>query len=177
MSIDIIKESIKDYAKDIRINIGNVVNPEISQGLTEKQIYGCALSVAMSLSDKFLTTQLLSAGETIISTQDIEGIKTAVSLMAMNNIYYRTIHLAEDAELSNRPAGLRMTMMTKSGIDGKDFEIYSLAISAITGCGMCIKSHTAKLKSEGLSLEGIQSTIKIAAVIHAASKSIKLESL
>lgn len=177
MSIDIIKESIQDYAKDTRINIGNVLNPEISTGLSEKQIYGCALSVAITLNNHFLTKQLLSASQNLLTEQDMKGIKTAVSLMAMNNIYYRSIHLAEDEELSKRPAGLRMTMMASSGIDAKDFEIYSLALSTVTGCGMCIKSHTAKLKSEGLSVEGLQSIIKIAAVIHATHKSLLLKKI
>ena len=177
MSIDIIKESLKDYAKDTRINIGNVLTPEGAPGLSEKQIFGSALSVAMSLADSFLVKQLLAAGENILSEQDINGVKIAVSLMGMNNIYYRTIHLAEDQDLSQRPAALRMTMMAKPGIDGKDFEIYSLAISAITGCGMCIKSHSQKLKQEGLPVEGIQSAIRIASVIHAAHKSLNIEKL
>ena len=175
MSIDVIKESIKDYAKDIRINLENVLSPEGSPGLSEKQILGSAISVAMSVQNGFLVRQLISASENILSEQDLTGIKTAVSLMGMNNIYYRSIHLAEDDELSKRPAALRMTMMIKHDIDSKDFEIYSLAISAIAGCGVCLKSHTQKLKQEGVLAESIQSVIRIASVIQATHQSLSLE--
>lgn len=175
MSVDIIKESLKDYAKDIRINIGNVLSEESAPGLNEKQIYGSALSVAMSINDSFLVKQLSLASENLLSEQDILGIKTAVVLMGMNNVYYKAVNLSEDSELLNKPAALRMTMMVKHGIDPTDFEIYSLAISTISGCGMCIKSHSQKLKQEGLSIDGIQSIIRIAAVIQAANKALNLE--
>ena len=175
MSLENIKQALPDYAKDLRINLDNVLNPENSVGLTEKQIFGSCLSAAMAVKSSFLIESLLQASEGILSEKDLEGIKTAVSLMGMNNAYYRSIHLAEDEELSKRPAGLRMTMMLKHGVDQKDFEIYSLAVSCLSGCGMCIKSHSAKLKQEGLSLSAIQSVIKISAVIQGCNQSLNLD--
>jgi len=175
MSIETIKAALKDYAKDTRINIGNVLNPDHLPELSEKLIFGTALSVAMSVQNPFLVKQLLAASENKISEKDLTGIRVAVSLMGMNNVYYRSIHLIEDQELSQRPAGLRMTMMANPGIDSKDFEMYSLAISAISGCGMCLKSHFQKLKKEGISLGAIQSVIRIAAVINATHQSLNLE--
>ena len=65
----------------------------------------------------------------LFSEQELNGIKTVVSLMGMNNVYYRTMHLIEDESLSKRPAGLRMAMMTSHGLPQKDFEMYSLAVS------------------------------------------------
>ena len=174
MSIENIKQAFPDCAKDLKINLDNVLNPENSIGLTQKQIFGSGLSVAMACKNSFLIKNLKQASENILSERDIFGIKTAVSLMGMNNVYYRSLHLAEDDELSKRPAGLRMTMMLKHGIDQVDFEIYSLAISCLSGCGMCIKSHSAKLKKEGLSLSAIQSVIKISAVIQGCSQSLDL---
>ena len=175
MSINNIKATLKDYAKDTRINLGNVLNPENSPELSEKQVFGIALSVALCLQDNFLAKELLEESGEAITEQDITGIKVAVSLMGMNNIYYRSLHLMEDSELSLRPAGLRMAMMANSGIDLKDFEIYCLAISAIAGCGMCLKSHFQKLKAEGISIGALHSVIRIASVIHAAHQSISLK--
>ena len=175
MSLENIKQALPDYAIDLKINLGNVLNPENSAGLTEKQIFGSSLSVAMACQNSFLAQNLLQESANILSEQDIFGIKTAVSLMGMNNVYYRSLHLAEEEELSKRPAGLRMAMMLKHGIDQADFEIYSLAVSCLSGCGMCIKSHSAKLKKEGLSLSAIQSVIKISAVIQGCNQSLSLK--
>lgn len=174
MSIENIKTALPDYAKDMRINIANVLSEEGSPGLIEKQIFGSALSVAMAGKNLFLTKNILSASKDILSETDLNGIKTAVSLMGMNNIYYRAVHLSEDENLSKRPAGLRMTMMNSHGLSQKDFEIYSLAVSCLSGCGMCIKSHSEKLKREGLSLFAVQSVIRIAAVIQAVNQSLNL---
>ena len=172
MSLENIKQALPGYAKDLKINLDNVLNPENSVGLTEKQIFGSALSVAMAGKNSFLVKNLLQSSANLLSEQDIAGIKTAVSLMGMNNVYYRSLHLADEEELSKRPAGLRMTGLLKHGIDQNDFEIYSLAVSCLSGCGMCIKSHSAKLKKEGLSLSAIQSVIKISAVIQGCSQSL-----
>lgn len=176
MSIQNLKELLPDFAKDIRINLINVLTLEGAAGLTEKQIFGAALSVAFSLKNTLLIKNLKAeASDAILSSEDIKGIKTAVSLMGMNNIYYRTIHLAEDHTLSSLPARLRMMSINNPGIDKTDFEIYSLAVSAIAGCGLCIKSHTKKLIQEGLSVEGVQSVIRIAAVIHGCHQSLSLK--
>ena len=172
MSIENIKSAIPDYAKDLRINIGNVLNEEISPDLSKKQMFGAALSVALAVKNDFLIKNIQSDCEPLFSEQELNGIKTAVSLMGMNNVYYRSLHLAEDENLSKRPAGLRMTMMSRHGLPQKDFEMYSLAVSCLSGCGVCIKSHSEKLKKEGLSLSAIQSLIRISAVIQGINQSL-----
>ena len=177
MSVESIKAALKGYAKDLRINIGNVLTEENSPGLSEKQIFGCALSAALAAGHPFVSKQLLSAAKESLSGEDVSGIKAAVSLMGMNNVYYRAMHLAEDKDLSQRPPRLRMIMMQSHGIPQKDFELYSLAVSAISGCGMCLKSHTVQLKREGISLEGVHSALRIAAVVQGVCQSLKLESL
>ena len=175
MSLSNIKSALPDYAKDLRINLDNVLNPENSFGLSEKQVFGTALSVAWACKNTFLAQEIKEASQNILTDQDKQGIKTAVSLMGMNNVYYRTLHLSQDAELSKRPAGLRMLMMQNHGLAQVDFEIYALAVSCLSGCGMCIKSHVAKLKQEALSLSAIQSIIKIAAVINGIHQSLDIK--
>ena len=67
------------------------------------------------------------------------------------------------------PAKLRMNVIANPGIAKVDFELFSLAVSAINGCGMCMDAHAAELQKAGLSKIAIQSTVRIAAVINAAS--------
>ena len=72
--------------------------------------------------------------------------RAAAAVMAMNNVYYRFTHLAGNQEYRNMPAKLRMNVIGAPGIDKIDFELFSLAVSAINGCGMCIDAHEAVLK-------------------------------
>jgi alkyl hydroperoxide reductase subunit D len=67
------------------------------------------------------------------------------------------------------PARLRMNIIGKPGIDKADFELFSLAVSAINGCGMCIDSHEKVLKNAGIKKETVQNAVRIASVIHAVS--------
>ena len=70
--------------------------------------------------------------------------------MGMNNIYYRFLHLVEDGEYQTMPARLRMNVIGNPGIDKLDFELISLAVSAVNGCGLCVTSHEQKLREEGV---------------------------
>ena len=67
------------------------------------------------------------------------------------------------------PVGLRMSVIANSGINNIDFELISLAVSSITGCGLCVDSHEKKLKSHDVPSTTIQHAIKIAAVLHGLS--------
>jgi AhpD family alkylhydroperoxidase len=42
----------------------------------------------------------------------------------------------------------RACLPFKPEIDKLDFELLSLAVSAINGCGACMKSHERKLRAE-----------------------------
>ena len=70
------------------------------------------------------------------------------------------------------PVKLRMSMMAKPGIDGVLFELMSIALSALNGCGLCLDSHTNKLVKEGINKAAIQTSVRIAAVIQAADQAL-----
>ena len=67
------------------------------------------------------------------------------------------------------PAKLRMNVMAKPGVAKPDFELWSLAVSAVNGCGMCIEAHERELRSAGITPEAIQAAVRIAAVVHAVA--------
>jgi alkyl hydroperoxide reductase subunit D len=90
--------------------------------------------------------------------------------MAMNNVYYRFTHLASNPEYRTMPAKLRMNVIGAPGIDKADFELFSLAVSAINGCGMCIDAHEKVLKQHGVSADTIQTAVRIGAVTQAAAR-------
>jgi alkyl hydroperoxide reductase subunit D len=48
-----------------------------------------------------------------------------------------------------------MNVIGNPGVDRVDFELVSLAVSAVNGCGMCVNAHDAVLKKHGVSREAI----------------------
>jgi alkyl hydroperoxide reductase subunit D len=99
----------------------------------------------------------------------------AAAIMAMNNVYYRFLHLVEDEEYSKLRAGLRMNVIANPGAARENFELWSLAVSAVNGCGKCITAHEKVLREAGVSREQIQAAVRIAAVVHAAAVTLETE--
>ena len=167
MKLEQLKENLPEYAKDIRLNLSNLFGNIASSGLTPKQFYGTALSIAYSLKDKNLIHALEAECQQAGLSDVYFAAKTAATLMAMNNIYYRAIHLAENKELSAMPANLRMNGLNQHGVDKVDFELFALAVSAINGCGLCIHAHVKQLLAHSVTNVAIQSTLRLAATLNA----------
>ncbi len=173
MSLQTLKDLVKDYARDIRLNLDSVLSAEGAPGLNDTQIYGTFLASAYATKSEKLKELAESIVTGRLSDQEVEGIKAAVTIMGMNNIYYRYLHLLEgQEELKKLPAKLRMTIIGKPGIEKINFELYSLAVSAITGCGMCINAHVHEVKKGGVEELGIQSAIRIASVTNATAQAL-----
>ena len=77
--------------------------------------------------------------------------------------------LASNPEYGTMPAKLRMNFIGSPGIDKDDFELFSLAVSAMNGCGMCIDSHERLLEQQGVKSETIQAAARIGAVMKAVA--------
>ncbi|VEB38111.1 alkyl hydroperoxide reductase [Legionella sainthelensi] len=175
MSIEQLKQAIPDFAKDIRLNLSTLFGNIAQSGLTDAQFYGVALAVAYTLNNKSLINAIKTDGAIHLSSELEQAVKTATALMAMNNVYYRAIHLAENKELSTLPAHLRMNGMLNPGVSKADFELFALAVSVISGCGMCISSHVKQLLEHGLDKIAVQSVLRIAAVLNASSFVLSLD--
>lgn len=169
MSLETIRDQLPEYARDLKLNIGSVLTPQGAPGLSEKQIAAVALSTAIAARNPQLTQAIESWAIPHLDDAYVNGARAAAAIMGMNNIYYRFLHLVEDGEYQTMPARLRMNIIGNPGIDKLDFELLSLAVSAVNGCGMCIVSHEKKLRSGGISREQIQSAVRIASVIHAVA--------
>src|SRR5262245_29576385 len=168
-TLDSIRDSIPDYARDLRLNLGAVLAPTGAAGLSEKQIWGVAVAAAIASRNVTFAKQIeaLAAGK--LDEGYLAASRAAAAIMGMNNIYYRFLHLVEDPEYAQMPARLRMNVIGNPGIDKLDFELLSLAVSAVNGCGMCIVAHEKQLRKHEVSREAIQSAVRIAATIHAVA--------
>ena len=67
------------------------------------------------------------------------------------------------------PARLRMNVIGNPGVPKADFELWSMAVSAINGCGMCLDAHEAELRKHGMTSEQIQAALRIGAVVNAVA--------
>ena len=172
MSIEALKESLPDYAKDLKLNLGNVLG---APSLTPQQAWGTALASALASRNAYVIRMIESEARPHLSVEALRAAKAAASIMGMNNIYYRFIHLVDDAEYGRMPANLRMTIIGNPGVEKQDFELWALAVSAINGCGMCIHSHEKVLVQHGVSKEAVQAAVRIAAVIHGIAATVEAE--
>jgi alkyl hydroperoxide reductase subunit D len=168
-TLELIRESIPDYARDLKLNLGSVLTVTGAPGLNERQIWTVAVASAIASRNLSFTRGIESAAEEYLDAAHLQAARAAAAIMGMNNIYYRFLHLVEDAEYQAMPARLRMNVLANPGIDKLDFELLSLAVSAINGCGLCISSHEKKLRQHGYTREMIQSAVRIAATVHAVA--------
>lgn len=174
MNMETLRDGLPAFAKDTKLNLGTVLTTEGAPDLTQKQIYGVALSSAYSVGNKHLIEAILEEGAGVLSAEEIEAAKAAVTIMAMNNIYYRFTYMASDKEYGKMPAKLRMSIIGNPGIEKVDFELYSLGVSIINGCGMCVDAHVHEVEKAGISKVGVQSVARIAAVVNATSIALRI---
>jgi alkyl hydroperoxide reductase subunit D len=169
MTLDDIKGSLPDYAKDLRLNLDSVLSEQGAPGLTAKQIAIVALTSAIASRHAPLTEAIVQRTAGTLSEAEANGARAAAAIMAMNNIYYRFTHLVGNPEYGTMRAGLRMNVMANPGCEKIDFELASLAASAINGCGMCMESHEKTLQKHSVPPQAIQSAARIASVLHAVA--------
>lgn len=166
MSLKEFAGTLPDFAKDIRLNVGSLLN---EQGLSDQRKYGLLLACAHGSGYKPLVDAAEAEIDGKLSSEAATAARAAAAVMAMNNVYYRFTHLAGNREYLNMPAKLRMNVIGAPGIDKVDFELFSLAVSAMNGCGLCIDAHEQVLKKAEVSAETIQNAVRIAAVMKAVA--------
>ncbi|MEZ5460748.1 carboxymuconolactone decarboxylase family protein [Dokdonella sp.] len=173
MNFDELKAQLPDYAKDLRLNLDSVLSESGAAGLANRQIAIIAMASAIASRHAPLTRAITARFADVLSESEANGARAAAAIMGMNNIYYRFLHLVGDDEYSKLRAGLRMNVMANPGCDKIDFELASLAVSAINGCGACLESHEKTLRKHDVPALAIQSAARIAAVIHAAAVALE----
>jgi alkyl hydroperoxide reductase subunit D len=166
MSIETLKEHMPSYAKDIKLNLSNIASSTV---LTAQQLWGTMLASAIAARNDTVIASVAADAAAHLSPEAGNAARAAAAVMAMNNVYYRSIHLLSDKEYGAMPARLRMNAIASPGIEKADFELFSLAVSAINGCGMCLDAHAQELNKAGVSREAVQEALRVAAVIHAAA--------
>ncbi|HWX50390.1 MAG TPA: carboxymuconolactone decarboxylase family protein [Roseomonas sp.] len=171
MSLEALRGRLPDYARDLKLNLGSLATEPV---LNQQQLAGTFVASAIASRNAEVTRALVAEFGPKLSPEALTAAKAAAAIMGMNNVYYRFTHLV-GGDYGNMPAKLRMNVMAKPGVEKVDFELWSLAVSAINGCGMCMESHEKVVKHGGLTSEQVQAAVRIAAVVHAVASVLEAE--
>ena len=170
MTIDALREQIPAYAKDLSLNLSSLVSETI---LSEQQKWGCFLASAYAVGQPDVVKAINASAQ--LSEEAKTAAKAAAAIMGMNNVYYRALHLMKNTEYATLPARLRMNILANPGVEKVDFELWSTAVSAVNGCGMCLDAHENELKKHSVPSVNIQAALRIAAVVNAVSRVMAAE--
>lgn len=171
-NVNALRESLPDAARDIKINLQNVLTPG---PLNAAQTWGTALACAYAArNEKLWKAVLADAKAAGIEDAVLEDAKAAAIVMGMNNVYYRFRHLVGKEEYSQKPARLRMLRINQVATNKTDFELFCMAVSAINNCESCIRSHEEVVIEGGLTTDQVHDAARIAATIHAAAVALEV---
>lgn len=162
MTLDDLKNRISAFAKDVKLNVSSMLGDDT---LPVQQRYGLFLAAAIATRHQALVRAFDMEARRHLTPAACDAARSAAAIMAMNNIYYRFVHLAANKAYETKPARLRMNVIGNPGVDKVDFELWSLAVSAINGCGKCIDAHEKVLLDAGVSEETVQTAVRFAAII------------
>jgi alkyl hydroperoxide reductase subunit D len=162
-----LRERLPDAAKDIKLNLQSVLGP--GGALTSGQRWGVALAAALASRHAGLSGAVLAEARREAGDAVVDDAVAAASLMGMNNVFYRFKHRIGKAAYQDKPARLRMNRLAKPLTNKLDFELFSLAVSAINDCESCVRAHEQAVTDGGLSDDAVMDATRVAATIHAAA--------
>ncbi|HEY7411656.1 MAG TPA: carboxymuconolactone decarboxylase family protein [Vicinamibacteria bacterium] len=169
--LETLRQGLPEAARDVKLNLQAVLQPGV---LSPAQRWGVAVASAIAARNPSLREAVVEAARGEVEAVVLEDAAAAAALMAMNNVYYRFRHMVGKASYAEKPARLRMNRMVKPAASKLDFELFSLAVSAINGCEQCIQSHEKVVLEGGLTEDHVNDAVRIAATLNAAAVALEL---
>lgn len=169
-ALDLLEEGKSRYLADLKLNFKNSFE---SEQLTKKEIALLGVALAANAGNIILREFFKgNARQEGASAEEIAEAVACASLLSANNVFYRFRHFLNKEKYNEIPARIKMNIMARP-VGGKEFfELISLAVSAVNGCEMCVKSHEASLLELGSREERVFEAVRLAAVITSVSKVI-----
>lgn len=161
MSIDNLKDALPEYAKDLKLNLSSISRTTV---LNEQQLWGTLLATAAATRNEQLLKEISDEAADTLSAEAYNAALGAAAIMGMNNVFYRGRGYLGGAYDDLRP-GLRMNIIGNPGVEKADFELWSLAVSAVNGCEHCVGAHEQVLRNEGVEREAVFEALKVASIV------------
>jgi alkyl hydroperoxide reductase subunit D len=151
------------YLKDLKINVSNALAYETLSGKE-----AALLSLAVAANDK--NDLLIESFKNLSNEEGVDAVQIAevfscVSLMNINNTFYRFRHFTNKDFYNLTPAGIKMSIMSAPATGKEFFELLSLVLSSINGCEMCVNAHEASLIKHGTAQQRIFDAVRLASII------------
>jgi alkyl hydroperoxide reductase subunit D len=171
-AIEALAAGIAEPARDIKLNLQSVLGAGGS--LTPEQRWGVAIASAVAARNPRLQAAVIADARNEVAPAVVDDALAAAAIMGMNNVYYRFRHKIEKPSYGDRPARLRMNRLVKPAGSKVDFELFSLAASAIIGCDWCMRAHEKVVLEGGLTEEQVHDAIRVAATINGAAIALEV---
>jgi alkyl hydroperoxide reductase subunit D len=167
-ALDLLEEGKSRYVADLKVNFKNSLESEF---LTKKEILLLGVALAVNGKNALLREFFKkNAQSENASAEEIAEATGCASLLSANNVFYQFRHFMNKEKYNEIPARIKMNIMGRP-VTGKEvFELMSLAVSAVNGCEMCVRSHEKSLIELGSKEERIFEAVRLAAVITSVSK-------
>jgi alkyl hydroperoxide reductase subunit D len=168
-ALELVRQELPEAARDIRLNLQSVFE---TTSLTPAQKWGVAIASAIAAGSPRLRDALVQDAMAEVDAGVIEDARAAAVLMAMNNVYYRFRHMVGKQAYQAKAPRLRMNRMAQVLGSKADFELISLAVSAVNGCEVCVKAHESAVLDAGLTEEHVHDAVRVAATVNAAAAAL-----
>ncbi|HKC45395.1 MAG TPA: carboxymuconolactone decarboxylase family protein [Burkholderiales bacterium] len=172
--MEALKNRLPEHARDLKLNLASLASEAV---LDEEKKAGAFIASAIASRNGEVMRAMLEEFGPRMDPAALKAAQAAAAVMAMNNVYYRFTHLVENEEYARIPARLRMNVMANPGTSKENFELWSLAVSAVNGCGKCMAAHERVLRAAGVTAEQVQAAARIAAVVHGVAVTLEAEEL
>jgi alkyl hydroperoxide reductase subunit D len=169
-TLDTLEEGKSRYLADLKINFKNSFESEY---LSKQEIALLGVALAANAGNVILREFFKgNARQEGATPEQIAEAIACASLLSANNVFYRFRHFMNKEKYNEIPARIKMNIMGRP-VNGKEFfELISLAVSAVNGCEMCVKSHEASLLELGTKEERVFESVRLAAVVTSLTKVI-----
>jgi lipoyl-dependent peroxiredoxin subunit D len=151
------------YLKDLKINTSNALS---FPNLSKKESALIALAIAVNEKNESLVKSFSQLAKNEEASEDeLAEVHACVSLMNINNVFYRFRHFTNKEFYEKNPAGIKMNIMANPVLGKELFELLSLAVSAVNGCERCVKSHEQSVLQLGSPEARVYDAVRSAAII------------
>ncbi|HJC61382.1 MAG TPA: carboxymuconolactone decarboxylase family protein [Candidatus Dietzia intestinigallinarum] len=171
MSIENLKSGLPEFAKDLKLNLSSLAR---STELSEQQLWGTFLATAAATRSATVLSEIADEAREHLSDEAFNAALGAASIMAMNNVAYRAKEFLGNDYTQVR-MGLRMNIIANPGVEKADFELWSMAVSTVNGCGNCTAAHDDVIRKEGVTKEQAWEAVKVAATISGVAQAVEID--